>query len=342
MRKKKHFSKAAVKNNRRTDSYAVLKSTVINLVFAFMAAALLIFGNESGYLQTVIALLILAAAILLLLFAVSQVIRSDKNEAESDYTLRVYKALLKHLSASENCGVFVCDKLDRCVYNIKNGKEPYEGEKCRNFAEYISQARNVEADSERRLRNAFALVGRDESLKLDITEKEGVFEYTLTCVRYGSGDRYAVVCTCTKKKPVSTDTENERFTDKEQVLAGKNTSCIEVFLEKNNWRFIWNSEKEFEKLGFGTELQMNYDKQLKNMIAPVVTAGDRAKFLKELDRLALLEKFRNGIGEAAVVYRISTPEREKARVLDVRMYRDKISDEVKAQFYVRSFDADSK
>lgn len=330
------------KTRHRAQNFSALKSAAVNLIFAFAAAALLLFGTKNGHLQTAFALLIIAAGILFLLFAVIKVVRDKREETDCDFSFKVYKTLLKHFAEGEKCGVYVCDKLDRCVYNIKNGKEPYEGEKCRNFAEYISQARSVEADSVRRLKNAFALVGRDESLKLDITEKEGIFEYTLTCVRYGSGDRYAVVCTCTKKKPVLTDTENESVTDKEQVLAGKNTSCIEVFLEKNNWRFIWNSEGEFEKLGFGTELQMNYDKQLKNMIAPIVTSKDRARFLKELDRLALLEKFRNGTGEAAVVYRISTPEREKARVLDVRMYRDKISDEVKAQFYVRSFDADSK
>ena len=159
-------------------------------------------------------------------------------------------------------------------------------------------------------------------------------------VRYGSGDKYAVVCTCEKKNTSQQEGVLPKSGDRAQVLAGKNTSCIEVFLEKNTWRFVWNSEEVFEKTGFGTELQMNYDLQLKSVIAPVVKHDDRAKFLKELDRLALLEKFRNGIGESAVVYKISTPESEKMRVLDVRMYRDKISDEVKAQFYVRSFEAD--
>ena len=84
-------------------------------------------------------------------------------------------------------------------------------------------------------------------------------------------------------------------------------------------------------------MQNDYDTQLEKVISAIVYKSDKPAFVRALNRHYLLECFREGKCEFAIEYRTyESGGMAGTGSLDVRIYRDKYNDEVKANFYVRS------
>lgn len=193
----------------------------------------------------------------------------------------------------------------------------------------------------RRLKNAAAVVGSEKSMKLNLFSvnsdgKEAVLEYTLRAVKNETERRDDVVCTvieCDGKiKLPPKDGFDEVGTD-DNIY---NTTGIEVLLERNQWRFMWNNEECLKKTEREPDYGTNYDRAVEYSIAPHVMTSDRQLFLKTISRLQLLENYRNGVTDLCVKYRLNIGNGVyEYRILDIHLYRGGKNDEIKANLYAR-------
>ncbi len=334
--KKRKYKKLAKKING-IDRYAILKNAVIALIVVFAAAVLMLIGARDENLILLLALFLMVSGLLMLIFAVKGVLKIKEDEDDYGFRKKIRNIILRDMLRENGCEFYFYEKETTKLYSLRSAADSEDDyECCGKGIEALVKLRGIDKDGERKLKNSIAIIGPDKNLELDVTENGVLYIYRLSCVKWDRGEKNVVVCNITSPD-IPHSQQQVQIND---LVCGQNTSGVEVFLERNNWRYIWNSEQELEKMGFGTELQMNYDVQLEKNIALIVKQEDRANFLKTLNRLALLEKFRNGVTDLSLSYKVMVGEETAFRLLDVRMYRDIESEEIKANFYVRSVDAD--
>ncbi len=273
------------------------------------------------------------------LFAVwtSLVAKKFSNEkSEQGYNNSVMKQLLLQVAESSYADMFVYYSEDDeiCVFRDREGfhREVLVQTDALN---YLANYYGLSEQDERRLKNALAITGSQKELKLDLVScRDGrsiPLECTLCRVKDVSPSKGAIVCTAVE--------DTGRYSAEDTAVRDEviyNTTGVELMLERNMWRFLWNNEKCFDKLGFGNDFRTNYDADLEQNISPLIISRDRQTFLRTLSRLHLLESFRNGNTDICIKYKINTGDGVyECRILDVHMFRDGKTDEIKANLYAR-------
>ncbi len=216
-----------------------------------------------------------------------------------------------------------------------------------NGLNYIADYEQLDADDTRRLRNSFALTGANGNIKLTVksnrTNPPTFLKYTFSSVKDAGGDDDVIICTALD------DTEsflhNKQKLDLEtfrNTVVSYKTTGIELFLESNRWRCMWNNEPVFQQKIQTMDLRNNYDQDLKKIILPEIRSSEKQIFEKHMNRLSLLEMFRSGKNEISFDYCIKTgkafPDDYEIRIMDIHLLRDKLTDEVKADVYIRNVD----
>ncbi len=262
--------------------------------------------------------------------------------AAEKYNGNVMKILLMQMAESSLASMFVYyrDTDEITVFRDREGLHS-EGHTKKDALSYLGKYYGHGAEDIRRLKNAIALVGPHKSIKLELAcGKDGdnsILEYTLGGVKNEFGGRKdAVVCTVLENSHEAFAIASEADGAALSEDSIYKTTGIEILLERNSWRFLWNNEECFAELKFGTQVRNNYDADIEKSISPFVISKDRQMFLTTLSRLNLLESYRNGTTDNCIKYRINTGGGiYEYRMLDIHMYRDGKTDEIKANLYVR-------
>jgi len=264
--------------------------------------------------------------------------RIAMDRAGDEYNGKIMKTLLMQLFENSLTSVFVFNRSanEVTVFRNREGILPKE-QTYADAVTFISEYYGHSAEDSRKLKNAIALAGEKKTIKLELAsiteEGEKQVEYSFCRVKNHSKNGVdKVVCTAVEHM-TGEHQKVSSLSFEEQVY---NTTGIEVHLERDSWRFLWNNEKCFESLNFGTEMRKSYDSDVEEHISPFIMAKDRQSFLTSLSRLNLLEKYRNGNSDFCIKYRINTGNGVyEYRILDIHMYRDGKNDEIKANFYAR-------
>lgn len=286
--------------------------------------------------------LLIGGALLFTVWICSVTKKIAYDTAAESYNGNVMKILLMQMAESSLASMFVYyrDTDELTVFRDREGLHS-DGHTKKDALSYLGEYYGHGVEDIRRLKNAIALAGPHKSIKLELacgTDGDtSVLEYTLSGVKNECGGRKdAVVCTV-----LENNREAFGFASKADGMAFAEdsiykTTGIEILLERNSWRFLWNNEECFSELKFGTQVRNNYDADIEKSISPFVISKDRQMFLTTLSRLNLLESYRNGTTDSCIKYRINTGGGiYEYRMLDIHMYRDGKTDEIKANLYVR-------
>lgn len=260
------------------------------------------------------------------------------------YNGNVMKILLMQMAESSLAYMFVYDRKSDSVtvYRDRDGLHT-DGLVIDEGLEYVEHHYKHLKQDIRRLKNALAISGPKKSIKLELLSAVGdgseqvLLEYTLRAVKNESdGKTDAVVCTVIERSDESEQQEDKGASVTEPDNSIYNTTGIEVLLQRNSWRFLWNNEKSLKNLDYGTEIRGDYDGDVEKNIAPFVMSKDRYLFVSTLSRLNLIENYRNGNTDMCIKYRLNTGDGiYEYRALDIHMYRDAKTDEIKANLYAR-------
>ena len=254
------------------------------------------------------------------------------------------KILLMQMAESSLAYMFVYDRKSDSVtvFRDRDGLHT-DGLVIDEGLEYVEHHYKHLKQDIRRLKNALAISGPKKSIKLELLSAVGdgseqvLLEYTLRAVKNESdGKTDAVVCTVIERSDESEQQEDKGASVTEPDNSIYNTTGIEVLLQRNSWRFLWNNEKSLKNLDYGTEIRGDYDGDVEKNIAPFVMSKDRYLFVSTLSRLNLIENYRNGNTDMCIKYRLNTGDGiYEYRALDIHMYRDAKTDEIKANLYAR-------
>ncbi len=279
----------------------------------------------------------LSSLILLgVIFTVISLIGILKANGEQKNTAGRYiilKKILHQLADEDDTGIYIYRKSDGKLDVIKDEKGVLDDiETVADGMGFLTFG--FDEFNSRKIRNTIALASFDKDMTL-YADKNGVgFKYTFSAARMHGGNN-VVLCTV-KRAPAKGETDVSAQAIK-RAIENYNTTCIEIFLERNMWHFLWSNEESFNNSPAREGMQYNYDLQLEKEILPLIHRADRERFFKELNRLCLLELFRGGKAETSIKYRILCADGTySARTLDVRIYRDNNNDEIKANLYVRN------
>lgn len=265
--------------------------------------------------------------------------RMSHERMRDSYNSEIMRILLMQVAESSLASMFVYHKNDDriTVFRDREGFHP-KGTEYSDALSYLEKQYGHSLQDVRRLKNALAIAGPKKSIKIefasaDDTGEAVLFEYTLCAVKNESdGKNDAVVCTVMERK--AEIKQAEAISETEDSIY--NTTGIEVMLQRNTWRFLWNNEDCLKKLDFGTEIRNDYDGDVEKSISPFIMSKDRHRFVSTLSRLNLVENYRNGNTDMCIRYRINTGNGVyEYRTLDIHMYRDVKTDEIKANLYAR-------
>ncbi len=261
--------------------------------------------------------------------------RISSEKSAEGYNSSIMKQLLIQVSESSHADMFVyySDADEIRIFRDREGIHK-DGLNKSGAVEYLADYYGLSEQDARRLKNALAITGAQKEMKLDLVSvrdgRETSVEITLCRVKGAKDSKGAIVCTVAEG--LNSDASEEAAVRDEVIY---NTTGVELLLERNRWRFLWNNEKCFDKLGTN-DFRTNYDADLEQNIAPFVMSRDRQAFVRTLSRLRLLENFRNGNNDICVKYKINTGDGVyEQRILDVHMFRDNKTDEIKANLYAR-------
>ncbi len=241
--------------------------------------------------------------------------------------------------------VFLYNKSDNKITVLKDAEGIYKRKTTLDEGmNYISEYEKLDANDTRRMRNIMALTGTDGSIKLTVrshrTNPPAMLKYAFSGIKTVFGDDNVIICTASEVSDVKRQkTDVENFSN---AVASYKTTCLELFLESNRYRCVWNNEPIMDAKLQTNVLESNYDNDLKRKILPEIKSHDRQTFGKNMNRLNLLEYFRSGKTEFSFDCRIKTtkpfPDDYELRIIDVYLLRDKKTDEVKANVYIRNVD----
>lgn len=284
-------------------------------------------------------MLIICAAFAVLLVIMGNKRANDDRKTQA-FSFEVLNTALLKLSEDDCIGIYIYRKSEDVLEVIKDLNSGQRGITLNDGFACLAKKTGVDQTDKRKLKNAVNLTGPGKDMRINVLSrfaKENVnTQITFSCIK--QNNQKALVCVVKKRDGDIKDV----LSQKEQLTRdGYNTTCIELFLERNMWHFLWNNEEVFAQTGFCTGMQNDYDFQLKKDLISFVKMSDRERVLRSLDRLSMLEAFRNGEFERTVVFNISDKDGHYSpRFLDVRIYRDNYNDEIKANFYIRNMPAD--
>lgn len=302
------------------------------------------FKNTS--LDLVYVLFVAVISMLLLSLYAYKKIRHVKDDADiAVYDIALKEKIVSQALSETSIRVFLYYKAENKIVVLKDADGTYKANTVvGDGTDYIAEYEKLDANDTRRMRNIIALTGADGNIKLAVcshrTNPGTLLKYTFSAVKNTSGEDYVIVCTATEVSDTgSQKVDLENF--KNSVVAYKTTG-LELFLESNRWRCVWNNEPVMDSKVTPGKLQSNYDSDLKKKILPEVKSQDRQIFEKNMNRLNLLEYFRSGKNEFSFDYHMKTtkpfPYDYELRIMDIHLLRDKKTDEVKANVYIRNVD----
>ena len=282
------------------------------------------------------------AVILTILFVIMGAIKVNDDVRRREFFFDVIKTALVKLSEDDYAGIYIYQKGNDELEIIKDINSEKSNITLQKGFEYLVAKTGIDESDRRKLKNTINLAGPGKDMRINVDAKidndKVVLQMMFSCIKKPSKNKSALVCVVRKSNSVQDITNN---IEHNLSYDSFNTTCIELFLERNMWHFLWNNEPAFEKTKFGVRMNNDYDAQLKNGILQCIKQQDREKVLSMLDRLNLLESYRNGVFERTVTFSMPDADgRYSHRQLEVRMYRDNYNEEIKANFYIRNLPDD--
>ena len=299
--------------------------------------------NSSTMLFEII--ITLVGLMLFIFWIYSRVEKVKLEDINSAYQMKMRDRILASALSETSMRVFLYYRDTGEITILKNGSGiKHSGERIKNGIEYIIKYEVLDCDDARRMKNSFALTGSGNSVKFTVCSKRSGAEqwlrYTLTSVKNERGRQNIIICTA--RDVTESEIKKQEMLDVERFrnsVVTYKTTGLELFLERNRWKLVWNNEPIFSGGVLDGEYR-DYDDDLSRTILPVIHDSDRMKFSNVMNRLNLLEAFRRGTTELSLEYRIlsgNTPESDyEYRVLEIHLLRDKHTDEAKANIYIRN------
>lgn len=324
---KSGYAEVVTEKGRQSLSYTPVNNGEVYLVSVMPSEYLYSFENDYGAVFAILLVLLSALGTVFAVLSFRGSIRVKDEGADVRGKYRFLRKMLHQIS-DEDINIFVYTRFSDTLETLADDGKTVKV--IGNAMEYITDG--FDENNARIIRNAVALTGPDKDLSVTV-EKDGVkYRYTFSYEKKSDGQP-AVVCSAKRVY----EKENVRATENSgRMSEDYKTTCIEVFLERNMWHFLWNSEECFDNTPLVSRMQNDYDSQFEKQIVPLIYKGDRENFVRNLNRLRLLECFREGRDGFVLEYRMENGSPElRDRTLEVRIYRDKNNDEIKANFYVR-------
>lgn len=289
---------------------------------------------------------ILMVMVLFLVWINGRVADLNKGEAKNRYITDVRNRILAAALEETSTRVFLYDKNTDEISVIKDADGIHSDvRKYKNGIEELIKYEGMSDDDARRLKNGIAVTSLGKASKLTLFSKRGSEEtflrYTLTGTKNENG---GIMIIGTARDVTEHEKQKRRHVDLEKVknaVVTYDTTGVEVSLERNCWKILWLNEPAVVSLGYEPlKMYTNYDSDFKHEIAAKIHTEDREIFINKLNRFSMLEAFRRGETDSSFEYRINTGSDGSYgyRVIEIHLFRDKQTDEVKASFYIRNID----
>ena len=292
--------------------------------------------------------IILMVMVLFLVWINGRVADLNKGEAKNRYITDVRNRILAAALEETSTRLFLYDKNTGEISVLKDA-DGIHSDLCKykNGIEELIKYEGMSDDDARRLKNGIAVTSPGKASKLTLVSKKGSDEvflrYTLTGAKNETG---GIMIIGTARDVTEREKQKRRHVDLEKVrnaVVTYDTTGIEVNLERNCWKILWINEPVLETLGYQPlKTYTNYDSDLGRDVASKLHIEDREVFINKLNRFSMLEAFRRGETDSSFEYRISSGTDSDVsyayRVIEIHLFRDKQTDEVKASFYIRNID----
>ena len=290
--------------------------------------------------------IILMVMVLFLVWINGRVADLNKGEAKNRYITDVRNRILAAALEETSTRVFLYDKNTGEISVIKDADGIHSGvSKYKNGIEELIRYEGMSDDDARRLKNGIAVTSLGKASKLTLLSKRGSDEtflrYTLTGVKNETG---GIMIIGTARDVTEHERQKRRHVDLEKVknaVVTYDTTGVEISLERNCWKILWLNEPAVDSLGYKPlKMYTNYDSDFKHDIAAKIHTEDREIFINKLNRFSMLDAFRRGETDFSFEYRINTGSDGSYgyRVIEIHLFRDKQTEEVKASFYIRNID----
>lgn len=289
--------------------------------------------------------------LIFILWTYSRVEKVKQDRKSVDYQVNMRDKILATAFADTSMRIFIYYRQSDEIKILKNGSGVNEdSERIKGGVDYIASYEKLDADDRRKMKNSFELIGYGNSIKLTVqsrrTETPVFLRYTLASIRGNGKSESAIICTA--RDVTESELNKKKMLDVESFrnsVVTYKTTGLELCLERNTWRFVWNNEPYFDDKGITVgEYLTNYDRDLEKLILPAIQYSDREKFAGGMNRLNLLESFRRGTTEMSFEYRILGGASQECdyeyRIMEIHMLRDKSTDEAKANVYIRNVGKD--
>ncbi len=304
------------------------------------------FNKSSTNLLYVFAVTI-AGLVIFVLWIYGRVSKVKNDKSDVDYQMKLRESIIAGALWEPSVRIF--------LYYRKTGEAVYVANEFgtinlskteKNGLEHIVRTEGLGPDDARKLKNNLSLCSKGKDIKFyafcEKQQKTEEYMYVLSAVNDAEGDASVVMGIVRRAQktdlPAGAEFDRESFKNN---LVSYNTSGIEIFLESNKWRFVWNNEPYFAAIKGDSTLRNNYDSDLENLIIPSIHYADRNEFFNTLSRLSLLEMFRNGKTHIELEYRILTDksvQKYEYRLLEAHLLREHKTDQAKADIYIRNID----
>lgn len=304
------------------------------------------FNKSSTNLLYVFAVTILGLLIFVLwIYGRVSKVKNDKSDV--DYQVKLRENIIAGALLEPSVRIFLYyRKTGEAVYVANEFGTINLSKTQKTGLEHIVKTEGLCADDARKLKNNLSLCSKGKDIKFyafcQNQSKSEEYIYVLSAVDDAEGDASVVMGIVRKAQkadfPASPEFDRESFKNN---LVSYNTSGMEIFLESNKWRFMWNNEPYFAAIKGDSSLRENFDGDLENLIIPSIHYADRNEFFRTLSRLSLLEMFRNGKTHIEFEYRVLTDKNAQTyeyRLLEAHLLRDNKTEQAKADIYIRNVD----
>ena len=206
--------------------------------------------------------------ILFVLWTNGRVARLKKNDESSKYQAEMRNRILASALAETSTRVFLYYRQSDELIVIKSDSTVNaSSRRISDGLKHICEYEGLSGDDARKLRNSLALTGNGNTVKFTLcsrrTGKNVFLRYTLSGAKDENGDGSVIIGTA--RDITEDETERRRQIDLERFRSSVvtyKTTGLEILLERNRWRFVWNNEAYFIKAGLVNEMRANYDSDL--------------------------------------------------------------------------------
>lgn len=333
-KKKSGYVSLWSENEKYAISYVPVEDESFYLIGIVPEKTLFAGRSAGGRLLAFLLAALAAAGLVFVVIVCKGALKYSSEGSETECRLNIVRKIFLQLSDIPMIRVFlyIRGKDTITVIKDKDGLNKSYDNIAGGF-EYMVSGDGLDEENARKLKNAINLTGPGKDMSVSIKTGDGTkLRYFFSLAEVNTKREKAVVCVA---KPESDENElqNNDAQAIKRAIEEYSTVCIEIFLERNMWRYVWNAEHGRESVGGMTGMRDNYDASLENELCENIKQADRERFVRALSRLQLLESFRNGNSELAFSYKTALGE---GKVVEMRLYRDVENDEIKANLYFRN------